>query len=201
MAVTISVPKNVPPGGRYAAILISASPRQKSASATTIISRIGSLLLVKVDGVVEENGQLSNFVFKDGGFWISYKNEGNIHLDPYGVIEIKSAIGGPASGWKEAGNLVETVQIDPWIILPGSTRSRPLTLSGELPDGKYVAKIMLNRGYKDIVDSKEFSFRLGPIPISSEIPEADVDFNIWYYIIILAVGLVVLFGVRFMRKK
>ncbi|MEK7066655.1 MAG: hypothetical protein AAB965_03760, partial [Patescibacteria group bacterium] len=89
VAITISVPKNAPPGGRYAAVLIGASPRQKTDSQTTIISRIGSLFLVRVNGVAEENGHLTNFIFKDGKFWISYRNDGNIHLNSYGVVEIE----------------------------------------------------------------------------------------------------------------
>ena len=191
IVIDVALPNNISPGGKYSAVLISASPRQKVDSATTIVSRIGSLLLVKVDGVVEESGQLSNFVFKDRKFWISYKNDGNVHLNSYGIIEIKN----------EAGVLVETIQIDPWIILPGSTRSRFLLLSGEIPNGKYIAKALINRGYKDIIDSKEISFRLGAIPVISEVKYTDDDLDIGYYVAGLFAILLVFVWVVFRKRR
>lgn len=183
IAINITIPKDTPPGGRYAAVLVSASPRERVPGGTTIVSRIGALLLVKVSGEVKEIGQLINFVFKNGKFLISYRNDGNVHLDPYGVVEVRN----------QEGVLVETIQIDPWIILPLSTRSRQLVLSGVLPDGIYTAKILLNRGYKDITDIKEVSFRLGPIPITSSVMDSGVDLEPGYYLIGLFIFLCLIF--------
>jgi len=191
IAVDIAVPKSTSAGGRYAVILIGASPKTADDTPTTILARIGSLLLVKVEGSVVEDGQLSSFVFKDRRFLISYKNDGNIHLDPYGVIDIKGVSGG----------LNEAVQIDPWVILPGSTRSRFLDLSGELPDGEYIAKIMLNRGYGDIIDSKEIRFRLGAVPVADIPGEENPPSNTWYYVVGAIALIFVALGFMFRKKQ
>lgn len=187
IGVDIEVPRGVSSAGKYAAVLISASPKTKADSSTVVVSRIGALFLVRLEGDVKEDGELSNFLFKNGQFWISYGNNGDVHLNPYGVIEIKN----------EAGATLEKIQIDPWIVLPHSTRSRALLLQGSLSAGLYKATVALNRGYKDIIDEKEIDFRVGPVPITDVKESAGVDASLAYY----AAGLIILIVLVFVMIK
>ena len=60
--VTVSVPTDVEPGGRYGSVLVSTTQREAtSAQSTAIVSRLGVLYFVKIPGAVNEDGKLSGF--------------------------------------------------------------------------------------------------------------------------------------------
>lgn len=97
----INIPADAPPGGHYAVVWWSdASPDAKSES-VNIITRVGSLLYVRVSGDIKEAATLSPieensslFHFKmPVSLRLGVKNEGNVHLKPLGEIHISNIFG------------------------------------------------------------------------------------------------------------
>lgn len=166
MPVTITIPKDAEPGGLYGALMISANNIEKTAEVQTgnaagqinLITRVASLLFIRVKGDALTSGFLKDFSagsFYEQGpvtFEITSANTGNVHVDPYGTIEIKDTF----------GRIIDTREIDPWFVMPKSERSREIKWNGSFLFGKYTAILTMNRGYQDIVDTKSISFWILP---------------------------------------
>jgi hypothetical protein len=93
----ISVPSYAEAGGHYAAIFWSTQPPNVEGSGVAIASKIGSLVLLRVQGEIIEQGRLLDFSLKEEkkfyahlpiDFNIRFENTGNVHLKPFGMIEI-----------------------------------------------------------------------------------------------------------------
>lgn len=169
MPVIISIPADAEPGGLYGSVLISAQPA-KSASQTEagkavggakIVTRLGTLFFVRVSGDVKEEGilkkfsaKLDKYFFEKGPipFEVLFENNGNVHLSPYGTIEIKNLLG------REVGQL----NIDPWFAMPDSLRAREVKWERGFLFGKYTALLKVNRGYGNIVDEMATTFWVIP---------------------------------------
>ncbi len=151
--ITINLPNIVRPGGLYGAVLISGIPIRNESGATKVVTRLGTLFFVKVNGTLKPTGVLKNVIFNNGQFVIQFKNDGDIYLNPYGIIDI----------YDSEQRLVRQTQIDPWFVLPGSSRTRTITISN-LSAGSYIANIALNRGYENIIDNKSISFEILAVP-------------------------------------
>lgn len=95
---TISVPADTKPGGYFAAVFFgSAPPTGSSGGEINIGSKIGVLVLLRVNGDVEEKAGLGNFSTKDGKrffstlpiqFEYSFSNQGGDRVVPQGEITI-----------------------------------------------------------------------------------------------------------------
>lgn len=156
--VTVSVPKDAEPGGRYGSVLVGTVSVPQSGSAgvaggTAIVSRIGVLFFITVPGEVAQSGTLTDFDtitkrhFFDHGpiaFSLSYENTGNIHQNPYGVIDIANL----------SGKSIAQIPVDPWYAMPQSLRIREVNWDRAFLFGRYVATARINRGYGDIVDER-----------------------------------------------
>jgi len=127
--VTVSVPMDAEPRGYYGALIVSNEPEKLTEESTMgaqgktrIVSRIGSLFLVKINGEGKEEGNLEDFKIsgpakpfyekKPGSFEAVYKNTGNVHLVPYGKIIVRNLM----------GMSVGTIPVDAYFVLPNSTR-------------------------------------------------------------------------------
>jgi hypothetical protein len=175
IAVQISVPQDVVPGGLYGSVIVTTQPDiedQKTdpsliKSGIDVKSRIAVLYFVRVNGPVQEEGSLE--VFKTNGklyqkspiiFTYSFKNKGNVYLNPYGYIEVKNIY----------GTVVERVKIDPYYVLPDSERVMKKTFDRKFMLGRYTAEIFINRGYTEnninnqnnIIDRQKISFWVMP---------------------------------------
>lgn len=148
--VTISLPKKIPSGGLYAAVLISGAPLKNASGSARVVTRLGSMFFVKVNGSVKQSGLFMDASFSSGQFKVFFKNDGDIYLDPYGIIDI----------YDRSQNLVHTIKLDPWFVMPRSIRLRAVELK-DLSAGSYTAKISVNRGYDNIVDVKDLDFTVG----------------------------------------
>ncbi|MFZ3020017.1 MAG: hypothetical protein WA051_00660 [Minisyncoccia bacterium] len=117
--------------------------------------------IVDVLGDAVESGALTSFGITDKKvlrmdysvpFSITYANTGSKNLNPYGIIVVKNIFG------KE----VSVQKIDPWYVMPKSERVREISVSTNGFFGRYTAAISLNRGYGDLVDTKEIVFYVLP---------------------------------------
>jgi len=166
--VTVTIPKDAPPGGLYGSVVFTFKPIFSKDSTESqniaIESRLASLFFVRVAGETREEGEIAAFGLfnqekylkqpsrdKPLRFQVAYTNAGNVHLNPYGRMVVSSTF----------GNDVEVV-IDPWVVLPGATRMRELNVHNALSPGFYTAKLEQNRGYQDIVDERVVSFWILP---------------------------------------
>lgn len=96
----IVIPENADPGGHYAGVLFSTTPPEQETGATAIgiSGKLGSLILLRVAGEVQESGKLLEFNTEGGirffsskpvQFYARFENRGNVHLKPQGEIKIK----------------------------------------------------------------------------------------------------------------
>jgi len=153
--VTITIPADAEPGGRYGSVLVSTvrSPESpdESVPQSPIVARVGSLFFVVVEGDIERTGRTVDVntvgqgsLFTSGPIPIGvlYENTGSIHLNPYGEVSITNMLG------EEVG----FVQLEPWFVLPKSLRLREIVWDRELLIGRYTITARINRGYDNIVD-------------------------------------------------
>lgn len=191
LPIEISIPEGMEPGGLYGSVLILTSPpeevpeREKEVvkGQVRIVGRIGSLFFVRVKGEVTEEGALEKFGTADSkrfyqespiSFSVLYQNTGNVHLAPYGIIEVKNILG------KKIGE----IGIDPYFAMPESLRYIEVKWERGLGLGLYTATLYLNRGYDDIIDEAKISFWILPwrIILISGIAIFLIFWLLWWFI-------------------
>ncbi len=168
--VTVSIPADAEPGGLYGSVLVTTTsvPREDTDDTTgarsgaVIVSRIGALFFVTVPGEVLKEGSLTEFstipqgkrVWSAGpiGFQLLFENTSSVHLSPFGSIRIKNILG------EEIG----LVEVDPWFAMPQSSRRREVSFDRAHLFGYYTAEATIDRGYGDVVDTKQVSFIVIP---------------------------------------
>jgi hypothetical protein len=186
--VTVTAPKDAQPGGFYSSVIVSSVPDNNpdgSAAGTRLISRVGVLFFVRVNGDVKESGSLEEMRvtgprlgFLQGGplsFEMLFRNSGNIHLVPYGVITVTNIF----------GQKVTELPVDAYFALPNSLRYRQVTWPKEFLFGYYKAHLEMHRGYSDIVDTKDVGFWVLP----------------WMYIGSIALVIFVIFTLFYLFTK
>jgi hypothetical protein len=162
--IKITVPENAQPGGFYSSVIVSSVPSDDNEGAQTgtkIVSRVGVLFFVRVNGPTEQSGQLTDFRILGGDtymqsgpvtFEILFQNTGTVHLVPYGEVLIKNLF----------GKQIAKLPVDAYFSLPKSTRYRQITLGKETLLGRYTAEVHLKRGYDDMEDVAKISFWVIP---------------------------------------
>jgi hypothetical protein len=166
--VTVSIPADAEPGGRYGSLLVSIVSDKNDLNsaggavpASVLISRIGTLFFVSTPGETESEGEMLNFstvndrtLFSSAPipFNIVFENSGDVHLNPYGEIRITNML----------GDEIGFVELAPWFVLPQAVRNRSVEWDRELLIGRYTATAQINRGYNDIVDTETIVFWVLP---------------------------------------
>ena len=100
----IGVPKTVDVGGYYLALMWRSAPgpRAKQSDQALIASRVGTLILLQVNGQVNNSLAIAGFGLKAKNkfyeslpidFFIRLRNTGNVHQRPQGSIIIKDFLG------------------------------------------------------------------------------------------------------------
>lgn len=169
--VTVSLPADAEPGGRYGSVLVSTvsrnaelNPEGGAAPSSAIVSRLGTLFFVTAPGNVSTEGELVSFhtipnkkIFFEGpiDMGLVFENTGSVHLNPYGEISISNII----------GDEVGFVQLDPWFILPKSVRTREVSWDRELLMGRYTATAHVNKGYDGQFEEVSFTFWVLPVKL------------------------------------
>lgn len=121
--VTIAVPANADPGGHYAALFFGNAPPGTAVSGIAVSSKIGALVILRVEGQVVERAVVRDFMLHDGRtaltqppvqFDVRIQNTGNVHIRPTGTITVHNMFGGQTT--------VLTLNSAQGAILPNSSR-------------------------------------------------------------------------------
>lgn len=99
---SVTVPADAEPGGYFSAIFLGTNPPAENPNQLSIGARIGTLLLFRVSGDVEEGASLLEFATKDNKKWFSalpinyyyrFQNTGADRVMPKGELVIKNTFG------------------------------------------------------------------------------------------------------------
>ncbi len=138
----IRVPGNAEPGGHYASVFAHVGPVSPDGSGSAIGQKIGSLILLRVAGDVEESASVESFAvgkFDPGQpvpFEIRVKNQGSVHIRPAGFVTINDFM----------GNKVKDVSIEDSNIFPGAIRKIHATWEDPGFIGRYTANALMYYG-------------------------------------------------------
>ncbi len=148
----IKVPNSASPGGYYSAIFLNSSP--PGSKGIGVATRIGALVLLRIEGEVIESAKLLAFKLQDKkikdslpvSFLVRIKNEGTVHIKPAGYITIKNLLGkevakvpvnlakGPDGVLRPVGN-----------ILPNSVRRFTSSWGKEIEAKTFVQKVLAQK--------------------------------------------------------
>lgn len=144
----INVPKNAEPGGHYGSILVKIGDEgQVANSGASVSSRVGSLILLRVSGNVNEDASVSSFK-SDKGYYekapvslaLRVKNTGNNHIKPKGTIVITNIF----------GQKVDQIDLTGKNVLPGAIRKMNTEWKPKgLLANRYTATLVATYGQND----------------------------------------------------
>lgn len=170
-AVTITTPSDIEPGGHYGAIIVSNESLgsfdgngNEVQGSTRLTSRIGSLVLMRINGDVDESGFLESFkitgpskLFRQKmptSFEIVFNNDGTVHLVPYGTVNVRNIF----------GSQIAQIPVDAYFALPDSKRYQEVMWPGKsFAFGLYTAELELYRGYGNQLDTQQIKFFVLPL--------------------------------------
>jgi ABC-type multidrug transport system fused ATPase/permease subunit len=149
VSITINVPKNAAPGGRYAAVLFQPSGsltlgNPVSGQETPVAIRLASLIYIRVAGPITEKAVVTKFA---GPRFLEYgpaeiltdiQNLGDYHIAPVGSISMTDMF----------GTVVSKASLDTKNIFPGTSRSYSTRLGEKLMIGKFTVALAATYGDK-----------------------------------------------------
>lgn len=163
--VLIQVPEDALPGGHYAMITHRPAVGEVNAgenqAASGVNQRVGTLLYVVVDGQINEEAYINNFLipqyleFGPVPYSFSVDNRSDIHITPQMGLTIKNML----------GKTVATLQPETKNIFPFTSR----VIEGEWDRiwgfGKYTAELKMSYGEQGKISIQRTSFWLIPIKL------------------------------------
>ena len=149
---TIKLPSNIGPGGYYGAVFFGTVPprlqlnSEEKGAGMSIAQQNGTLILLQVKGDVHEEAQVREFNTDknfysapfQANFLIRIENKGNVHVKPFGTININNMFG------KEVAKII--VNEPGGNILPDSIRRFESSWEGKDGFGRYEANLGLTYG-------------------------------------------------------
>lgn len=193
--VRVDLPDDAEPRGYYGALIVSSKGEENKVDSkgevrgkTEIVTRLGSIFLVRINGNVIEKSELVDFktigpkkyvhFSHPEGFEVAIKNNGNVHLVHYGEVKIKNIF----------GREVTSLPINAFFSLPDSTRYRELEWKDSFAFGFYKSELALYQGFE-----KENGF---------------LDSSIWLFVMpwkltlgLLALAFVIFITIRYLKKN
>lgn len=210
---TITIPETAEPGGYFAAIFVGNTPTTSNPSEVVIGSRLGSLVLFRVNGPIEEGGSLLEFTTKNSQKWFTalpinfyyrFQNSGADRIFPQSSLTIKNMLGRTTTildANPTEGN-----------VLPGSTRRFEVWWKARGDDTSGLSSSTSQLSFFETVEYQWHNFAFGKynahldITYGSTGEKTQKSFALfvvpWQLLVIELVGvLVVLFLGRFIIKR
>lgn len=145
---SIKVPKDAEPGGRYGSLLASTQKAGLEGSGLATINKIGSLVLLKINGAINYHANVLSFsstknLFERAPVTFTAKihNDSTVHIKPKGFVTISNM-------W---GKKVIDLPVPEHNALPKSDRlytAKDLNWKGPATIGRYSATLLLTYGDK-----------------------------------------------------
>lgn len=152
---SITPPYNAEPGGHFGSIVFATVPPPSAKGIGAALSeQIASLILLEIPGNVKEQADVVSFntekpfyEFGPVNFITRVRDDGTVHIQPSGAIEVKGMFGQQFN-----------VPIENLNILPDAIRIIPATLNKHFLIGKYEATLISVYGTKNeqLTASTEF---------------------------------------------
>lgn len=143
---TITPPTNAEPGGHFGSIVFATVPSSVGNTGSAISQEVAALILAKIPGDAKEDAVLESittdkpfYEFGPVHFTLRVKNQGGVHIQPFGVVEVTDMLGRKFDA-----------PIDPTNVLPNAVRQINATLNHKLLIGKYQAKVIASYGSKNL---------------------------------------------------
>jgi hypothetical protein len=142
VSFTIDVPANAEPGGHYGSIVAFISGGGAEITGSSIGSKRGALILLRVSGNIEENIIINTFSTKSFleigpvEFDLKFENTGNVHVRPAGFITVTDTF----------GNQVAELEIPQNNVIPDAIRQAGITWEEKNLIGRYTATLVANYG-------------------------------------------------------
>lgn len=138
----VTLPKNGVAGGQYGSFIFSVTPDSDDPQAAKIAQEVASLFLIRVSGNEEEYLILDSITapkYSEYGpitFNMKFTNTGNVHVKPYGLINVSDMF----------GNKVKDIVVPGNNIFPKASRVINANLDKRFLIGKYTATAIMYYG-------------------------------------------------------
>jgi hypothetical protein len=157
---SVAVPLNAEPGGHFGSIIFKTDAKPvEGGTGAAIAQEVGSLLLVKVAGDIEEKATIASFStgksLWEGApitFVSRIENQGNVFFKPRGTITITNTF----------GREVAKLQLDERNVLPESIRRLTNEWKPRLTMGHYTATLAVTYGSNNQVITSTTQFYIIP---------------------------------------
>jgi hypothetical protein len=190
--VTVSVPVDAAPGGYYGAVRLATNTGETD-SQVALAASVATIFLIKVPGEITEDLQLVEFTAAKNGstgrFFINagemsiitrLKNNGNIHVAPYGKVIIRDG----------SGQIVQEYEFNDSTprnnVLPNSIRKFEDKLQNQKWVGKYTISANLGYGTTGGLITAENTFWVIPL---------------WFVIIVSIIILAIIVGAYLIYRR
>lgn len=167
--VTINIPQDASPGGHYGVIRFTGASPELEGTGVSLSASVGTLVLVNVSGDVKESAKIAELfvsqkskrasLFEYGPLDLTLRieNDGNIHLQPKGTIQVTNMFGKTV--------YLSQINQDGRNVLPSSVRKFEQSMGGKLMFGPYKLKADVVYGSNNQITSDTVTFWVIPYKI------------------------------------
>lgn len=158
----VQIPKEAA-GGRYGSFVFSVAPPKGTENAAGVSQEIASLFLLNIGGPVKEELSIASFTapqFSEFGpidLTLKFKNSGNIHVAPVGIINVSDAF------HRKTADIV----MKPTNVFPGAERTVVSTLDKKFLIGPYTATAIVYYGSNNESLTSTTTFFVFPLRIAT----------------------------------
>lgn len=143
---TITPPANAEPGGHFGSVVFATVPSAVNNTGSAISQEIAALILAKIPGDAKEDAVLESittdkpfYEFGPVQFNLRVRNQGGVHIQPFGVVEVTDMFGRKFDA-----------PLDPTNVLPNAVRQISAIFNKHLLIGHYQAKVIASYGSKNL---------------------------------------------------
>lgn len=160
---SIQIPSTGAAGGRYGSFVFAVEGKGGTPGVAAVSQEVASLFLINIAGPVEQKLSVTSFTapqFSEFGpipFSVDYKNDGNVHMKPAGVISVTDVL----------GRKIADVPVTATNVFPQASRIVKVNWNEGLLVGPFVATaILYTNGKGNETVSMTTSFFVFPVRIA-----------------------------------